>query len=241
MQRPKKWGLALALFLLGVCSSLTLAADSSGPSPAPAPAPPATFDRVRVPPADEADKNPEFKEFREQLLEALKNHDLKFVLEHVDKNITCSYGAEFGLEGFMRVWNLNEKPEKSALWTELEKLLRLGGIFTDEELSFFVAPYTFINFPTYFDAYEYSVAIEDQLKVFAAPDPAAPVIATLSYEIVRWRQVTDRDPNAWEEIFLYNGKKGYVHRRSLRSPIDYRAGFENDGGEWKMTFLVAGD
>jgi hypothetical protein len=38
-----------------------------------------------------------------------------------------------------------------------------------------------------------------------------------------------------------NGRRGYVRRRFLWNPVDYRVGFKKVGGKWRMDALTAGD
>lgn len=45
----------------------------------------------------------------------------------------------------------------------------------------------------------------------------------------------------WQKIQTHDQKTGYVATQYLRSPIDYRAGFDKGPDGWKMTFFVAGD
>ena len=216
-----------------MCLALALAADG---------APKESFPQVKVPKVDEGDRKPEFVKFREQMLGAVRTHNLKFLLVHIDPAISYSFGEEFGLPGFIARWKLKENPEKSALWDELDRLLRLGGIFTDEAQSFFIAPYTFINFPTFIDASNYSVVLNDNTPVYAAPDRTSPVIALASQEVVKWKYKQEpADPESFEEVVIFTGEHGFIQRKYLRSPIDFRAGFQDQNGTWKMMFLVNGD
>ena len=205
-------------------------------------APKDSFPQVKVPPVDDANRRPDFKAFRDQFLEAIHNHDLKFLLEHIDPAISYSFGEEFGLPGFIAHWKLKDNPEKSALWDELDRLLRLGGVFTDQEQSFFIAPYSFINFPSFIDASNFAVVLEEKAPVYSLPDLASPVAATVSHEVVKWKyRPGPADPESFEEVTIHTGGHGYLQRKFIRSPIDFRAGFQDQNGTWKMMFMVSGD
>lgn len=222
--------------LTTLCLALALAAQGAPQSN------PEAFPQVRVLPVDEAEQKPEFQTFRAQLLEAVRVRDLKFLLDHVDPAITYSFGEEFGINGFITHWKLKEAPEKSRLWGQLDRLLRLGGMFTDEEQSFFIAPYTFVNFPTFIAASRFAVVVDERALVYADADPASRVIATVSHEVVKWKfQPGPYDPEALVKVVIHTGEPGFIKRKSIRSPIDYRAGFQNQNGVWKMMFLVSGD
>ena len=50
-------------------------------------------------------------------------------------------------------------------------------------------------------------------------------------------RVTD---DAWRAVKL-ESKVGFIASRFVRSPIDYRAIFSEQGGAWRMVTFVAGD
>ena len=69
-------------------------------------------------------------------------------------------------------------------------------------------------------------------------------MAKLSYNIVEIIKSIEKfhaEKGDWYEIKTLGGKKGFVKAEFVRSPIDYRAGFEKKSGKWKMTFFLAGD
>jgi hypothetical protein len=215
------------------CVALALAAEGS---------PKEAFSQVKIPKVDEGERKPDFVKFREQMLGAIRARNLKFLLSHIDPAISYSFGEEFGLQGFIEQWKLKENPEKSPLWDELDRLLRLGGVFTDEAQSFFIAPYTFINFPSFINASEFSLVLVENTPIYAAPDRTSPVIALASQEVVKWKyKPGTADLDSFEEVVIYTGARGFVQRKYLRSPIDYRAGFQDQNGTWKMMFMVNGD
>ena len=49
------------------------------------------------------------------------------------------------------------------------------------------------------------------------------------------------EDESWRAVRLPDGRAGFVDRRYLRSPIDYRAAFARIDGRWQMTLFLAGD
>ncbi|MEO1400964.1 MAG: hypothetical protein AAFV72_06860 [Cyanobacteria bacterium J06635_1] len=45
----------------------------------------------------------------------------------------------------------------------------------------------------------------------------------------------------WLKVATTEGQEGYVEGQFVRSPIDYRALFKEEEGQWVMTFFAAGD
>jgi SH3 domain-containing protein len=92
---------------------------------------------------------------------------------------------------------------------------------------------------------EDGVNLARNARVRARPDPAAPVVGVLSYDVVKMnyeRSVPpDSDYPAWVRITTPGGKGGYVAGRYIRSVIDYSACFEKRRGRWWMTEFIAGD
>ncbi len=202
-------------------------------------------------PVDEAGKDASFKSFRDTLMKAIEARDTKYVLSILDPKIHLSWGGHFGIKDFKELWKPDEP--KSELWNELATILSLGGTFiTYEGKREFCAPYTSSAFPNDLgDAddsgfYIYSAITGENVRVRARPSASAPIIATLSYDIVRAKFFsTDEDEGSdvpgWIRIITPSGKQGYVSEKYIRSPIDYRACFRRVKGKWLMTSFIGGD
>lgn len=188
-------------------------------------------------PVDEASQNESFKRFREELAVAIKNKDLDFLKQHLEKNIKYSFGADSGINGFLQAWNLDKDPEHSLFWVELEKVITLGGTFDSRNA--FVAPYVFSKFPESVDAFTHVAVIEKNVKLYSNPDIQSKVIGVVNYNIIQVNEF--RQDKSWQKVSVTKDVVGYVQTKYLRSPIDYRTYFENKGGSWQMVFFVAGD
>jgi hypothetical protein len=180
-------------------------------------------------PVDEAKKDPSLLAFRDQLLGAVRRHDVEAVVAAADPKIRTSFGAGGGT-GVLR--QMLQRPET---WTDLEQILSLGGAPMGGADSFW-APYVYSNWPEARDAFTSLAVIADSVPLKASPT-AAPT-AMLAYDIV---DRVDDPHDGWQQIKLSDGRTGLVETKFIRSPIGYRAGFNKIGGHWRMTALVAGD
>jgi len=190
-------------------------------------------------PVDEAPLDPEFLAFRTRLQAAVSNHDAAALMDVVHVEIKNGFGGDDGINAFREMW----RPEdpKSELWMQLGTVLGLGGSF--DEPSEFTAPYTFSKWPSGVDSFDFVAVTAAEVRLRAEPSSDAPVVGTVSYALLQLD--TDFDstrivPHEWTTV-KYNGKKGYVASRFVRSPIDYRARFSRLNGTWKLTFFLAGD
>jgi len=205
---------------------------------------PKTYPARRLRPSDEGQQDPSFHAFRQKLLEAISRTDAEFLLSVVDPNIEISFGSEEGIQAFREVW----KPEdvNSEVWNTLAQLLRLGGTFGESKNEFW-APYVFSRFPDNDGGFDFSAIIARDVRVRSEPNDKAPMIASLSYDIVLNLSGSDsperknRADSAWVRIRLPDGREGFVSAQFIRSPTDYRAGFKKTGGKWLLTHLVSGD
>jgi hypothetical protein len=159
----------------------------------------------------------------------------------VHPQIRNSFGDDGGIKEFRKKW----KPESpdSELWDTLVEILRLGGSFRDAGKGRdFWAPYVYSNFPEDVDAFEYVAVTGENVNVRQKPDPASAVVSTLSYDLVKAPEGPPQGrAGDWVRVVTPGGKEGFVSRRFLRSPVDYRAGFTKVKGRWMMSALVAGD
>ena len=195
-------------------------------------------------PVDEGAKNPSFNSFREQLRSAIKRRDTKFILSRLDLNIAVSLGpCGNGVKCFKELWQ-PEKPS-SKLWNTLSEVIKLGGAFDNIKCKiFFCAPYVSSNFPAQVEGEsiqgvpEYSVIIGKDVNVRSRPSLKSPIVANLSYDIVKIGSNVNIS-NDWVQILTPT--PGYVSSRFVRHPLDYRACFKNIKGRWVMTSFIAGD
>ncbi len=201
----------------------------------------------KLPPVDEAAKDPSFKAFRDSLIDAVKRKDTQFILSVIAPDIQNDFGGGNGVENFKATWKLARVSE-SRLWVELDTILSMGGSFRVEEgKKSFWAPYVYSAWPDDFDCGEDAqcfAVTADHVNVRREPTSTAPIIASLSYDIVKSRTedpAKANTPDGWTRIALPGGSTGYVATKFIRSPGDYRAGFAKVKGKWLMTALVAGD
>lgn len=197
-------------------------------------------------PVDEGKKEPSFKAFREQLFAAIKKRDSNFILNSLDPNISVSFGVcGEGVKCFREYWQLNQ-PNNSQLWDTLSNVLALGGSFeTSGGEKYFCAPYVYANFPAKVNGeqlmgvHEYGAIIGHNVNLRLRPNLNAPIITSLSYDIVKIDQSSSTDTQGWFKIIAPT--PGYVYNKFVRTPFDYRACFKKSNGKWVMTALVAGD
>jgi len=191
-------------------------------------------------PVDEGKKDASFNAFRERLLKAARERDKKFLLSVIDPQIKWSFGDDHGIKGFRKHWKIDAGD--SELWSELIEVLSLGGTFYKSEgRKGFWAPYTFSSFPDDLDAFEYAAITGKDVRVRARPNASAQIVATLSYDLVKADFSGKGGAIEWAKVTTPGGKGGYVLKKFVRSPVDYRAHFENIKGKWLMTVFIAGD
>ena len=196
-------------------------------------------------PIDESAKDPSFVEFRNELMRAAANRNVEFIVSVLEPRVVNDFGGEGGIEEFKAKWS-PDKPE-SKLWETLRLILSMGGSYyaSDPEPEFW-APYVYSRWPKEFDSFEYAAATAARVRVRSRPDFNAPVVATLSFDVVKfgnqdWLPMAEAGPNSWVKIVTLRGIEGYVSSRYVRSPIDYRIGFVRKSGKWSIKVFVAGD
>ena len=201
--------------------------DSTTQSPAPPALPSVTGPKLAF--VDEAAKDPSFAAYRDQLLAAVRARDAKTVLALSDPNIRTSFGGDGGSAAL-------EQALKEETWGELEQILSLGGTFRE---GMFWAPYVYAAWPESQDAFETLAVIGDDVPLRESADANAPVIATLSRDLVT-RASAPGAGGAWTKVKTADGKTGFVESKPSH-PVGYRAGFMKTKDGWRMNAWVAGD
>ena len=199
-------------------------------------------------PVDEGVKDRSFRAFRRELLRAVRRRDYHYLLRHLDPHIVDNPFGEpiTGIKQFEE--ELHPKDPKSELWPDLIQILSLGGTFkraepledgTGPRGREFVAPYVSSRWPDSLDPTEYWAIIGKNVPVRRRPDAASPIVAVLSYDIVK---VNEKDLTAdgrWVKVTTPRGKRGYVVGDRVRSAGDDEAHFARRHGKWVMTGLFA--
>lgn len=208
-------------------------------------------ERGKVNPADAAPQDTFFFIFREQLREIVANKDIFALLPHVDDQIKTGFGADGGLQSFIRMWELDspEKIPQSKLWSTLATVLSLGGQFHDYDKSaYFEAPYLGPCWPAEAEPYEYGAVMGAGVRLRGGPNLNTKILKNLSYDLVKYIETTpieltiSGETHPWIKVQLGDGTEGFLYGKFYRSPLDFRAGFQkNAQGQWKMAMLLAGD
>ena len=198
--------------------------------------PPLAWPQATLPPVDQATAVPDFFSFRAQLQAAVARRDADAVLSVLSKDVKLSFGGDAGSADFKTLW----KPDApdSVLWETLATVLALGGTFAADGT--FTAPYVFAAWPEDRDAFSFMAAIGSGIRVRSAPSSTAPVVDALDFAIVEIVEPTAADAK-WVRIRLPPDRIGFVDRRLLRSPIDYRINFAKLDGRWQVVSFLAGD
>jgi hypothetical protein len=186
----------------------------------------------RLLPADQAPSMPDFVRYRARLRMAVERRDVNAVVELMDPDIKLGFDDSSGV-GMFRT-TVAEYPQ---IWEELRTALALGGGYRSEDV--FEAPYVFALWPTDFNSFECGAIVGRNVRMRSAPRTDAPILAALSYSIVRIN--VEKAVKEWMHVELADGRTGYIAERYVRSPIDYRALFNLIDGRWRMTAFVAGD
>jgi hypothetical protein len=199
-------------------------------------APASTLSQIfpRLEPVDEASRRPDFVTFRQQLRAAIARRDVPAVLRVVDPQIKLGFGGDDGVDALKRKLESTE----TDLWQELDEVLALGGTFQEPDT--FFAPYVFSRWPETFDSFEHVAVIGSGVRIRARPALSAPVVATVSYAVLKLGPDGYSD-EPWIGVRLPDGRAGFVDAKLARSPIDYRASFKFEDGRWRMVFFAAGD
>lgn len=198
---------------------------------------------------DQGSRNASFVAYRDKMLEAIIRRDVDEVVLAAAPQVHLDFGGGEGRAEFRQRLTLTEEDlseeyghladeQREQYWEALEDVLRLGGVFTQPNR--FEAPYTWsVELTESEEPFSTSFVVGTSVPLRGRPSKYGDVITLLDEDIV---QVLEGGKGTeFMEIQLVDGQRGFVHKDSLRSPIDYRAIFEKKSGLWLMTAFIAGD
>ena len=187
----------------------------------------------------------EFTTFYNEFAAAVGKKDMRFIDGILDDEVMSSFGGDPGKEYFHTYW------DSQNLWAVLDEIVALGGVYypkTSKDYpsyeKFFVAPYTFQRDFEGLDGYGFYVVIDKGVPVYKEEDAESEVVTKLDYRILEFHHSDafwDKGPEDFVSVTTLSGSTGYIQKKFLRSPIDYRLCIEQKDGEWKLLWLIAGD
>jgi len=205
---------------------------------------------LKLYPKDEGQNDGSFAEFRSKLLSSAREHDITFILSILDPGIINSSDGERGVRAFKDQWRIDQ-PE-TRLWETLTTILLMGGSFRiSEGNKEFCAPYVSSQWrnvvsqlPKNADPLDYQVITEKSVAIRSDPNPTAPVVTNLSYDVVKVSEGSvfrkgQTDGATWLKVMTLDGKQGYVLDKYVRGASDYQACFRKVGEKWLMTELAS--
>lgn len=202
---------------------------------------PAAAQGLKMMPVDEAFRDPSFVDYRSRLLQAVRARDASVVVELAARDVMLSFGGDAGRDSLRRNLEGLETWQGEIYWTELQRVLELGGVFLEDGA--FCSPYlACLDVPGCpdCDPFETVFVTGADVAALAAPEAGARVVGRLSYDVLQ----LDSDAYAgedWYPVLLPPGRRAFIAHTDARMAVDYRARFEMIGGRWRMSVFIAGD
>ena len=191
----------------------------------------------KLPPIDDAARNPEFQGFVRKLQAAVTKRDAKALKKLVDDDVVAfseNKREEKGWAAFVKHWRPADAT--SDLWEVLADFCDLG--FVSLHPNVFVSPYVSWRFPRDRDARRALVVTRAGVPLRGAPDREAGILATLEFDIVD--EIVDEIGGAvsvWRHVRTGAGVEGFVLAQHLRSPFTPRGQFARKQGRWVLVAL----
>lgn len=208
---------------------------------------PALAETPKLLPVDEATLDQSLIVFRDSLRRAVERRDIDFVVAQASPRIQLSFDSDYGIETFREWLTGDQVLDGETYWLELERVLSLALGEASSNPGRACAPYISCRSrPARAFTYDIFVLTADAL-VYAAPDANAPVVARLSYGMLRiasnsFASIPVGATGLWFAVDLPAGGIGYVdlERPEYWMEGDYLAYFEKAGGRWRMTVFMGG-
>ena len=191
---------------------------------------------LRLPPVERCTGDASFDTFRAALRKAVGNKDVGALKAVTAPDIQIGFGGDDGWKAFAGQWGLAKDPKASDLWKEMALVLARGCAKSMDGGRVF--PSNFEDLGDDLDAFEAIVALPGAV-LRAKPDAKSASVAKLDWHTAQ--QLEENVPEEWVAVRLLDGRKGYIDRDDVISPLSYRLAADKKGGRWLITAFVAGD
>jgi hypothetical protein len=189
---------------------------------------------------DDTARDPAFRSFVKKLRSAVEARNTNALHKLVDEEVVVGPADDdTGWAKFATKWHPDDADSK--VWSALSDLLSLG--FVREHPRLFVSPYLVWRFPRELNMAAHLVVIRDKAPLRVAPSIRAPIVASLSFDIVQrlGRPETGEDQVQWFRVRIMDGQTGYLNARDVMSPLMPRAQFGIRRGRWILVALEGQD
>jgi hypothetical protein len=188
-------------------------------------------------PINECQTKPDLSAFYGQLRKVVAARDAKALLAMTSSTVESGFGSENGRAAFARDWDLADGA-KSSVWTSLDFILKLGCSATATSATI---PWLWDNMPEAGEFETVFVVAGAHVPVYASPSLSAPVIATLSWDVIRPPE-SATTLEYWVYVTLTDGRHGHLHTDTLYyANYGLRLKAEKQKTGWVITALVQGD
>ncbi len=196
-----------------------------------------TYETVTVKPHDDIEKGSDFGDFIGEYMDALTNGDEAYIKAHTHPNAKISFGGHSGWSGLVDYWSLDEGSE--AFYKMMKTTLSYGAVDTSGGMgNEFTSPYMFTDFPSDFDATQYSVVTGSGVNIRKRPTTESDAFEQATYEVLK---VLAPEEDGWVKVQMQDGSIGYIYSQYIWSPLYYRASFTKVDGTWLLESFVKGD
>jgi hypothetical protein len=213
---------------------------------------------TKFPPRDDSKSDSELNSFINELKQVIKTKDEKKLISMIHPDIKFDFDDGIGISKFKMSWTPEDK--NSELWTVLDKIVGLGGVFsknTGSPFYEFVFPYVNqVKLDNPDDFFHVLVVTGKNVNVREQPSVKSKVLGQLTYDIVRYDYqksypLTEKSkiehlsfygPKEWYYIETDDKKlSGFIYWDFVWSPIDYRMFLTKEKGTWMISCLIEGD
>jgi hypothetical protein len=190
----------------------------------------------KLPPIDDAARNPEFQGFVKKLKSVVAKREVKGLKKLLDDDVVAfaeGKKEEKGWVAFQKHWRPAEAG--SEVWEVLADFCDFG--FVSLHPTVFVSPYFAWKFPRDLDPRRALVVTRAGVPLRERADREGGVLATLEFDIVERVGTAAGSGSLWERVRTGKGVEGFVLRQHLRSPLTARGQFAKKQGRWVVTAL----
>jgi hypothetical protein len=211
------------------------------PSPSPAVNPAALLDGPVTPaatgrwaPRDDCGDLPGAREFRLRLAEAALRGDAAAIAALAVPEVRLGFGGDDGRARFLE----RLQAPDGELLGELKALLALGC--AADARGGMTMPWYFAQELGDVDGYSTAVVTGVDVPLRAGASAGSQVRRRLSWDMVELVGGLYPD-RPFQQVRTLDGAQGYLPTERLRSLLDYRLLASRQGGQWRITAILAGD
>lgn len=195
--------------------------------------------RPQLFPQDDSASSPSYVAFVNELKSTIQSRNLDKLVSLTHPDVMLGLGGSGGHDDLKMLFGGPESADE--YWQILKEVIELGSVRSAKDA--FCAPYVSCLDIASISANVYGTLVITQpnIALYERASAQSTKLKGLNYDVVELIEPYPTEEDTFARVRLYDGNTGYIDRRAVRSPLDFRMEITKHNDQWQIKSFFGGD